>query len=40
LNANPLQDINNSKNIEGVMLGNTWLSKDYIQNELKKLEKK
>jgi imidazolonepropionase-like amidohydrolase len=40
LNGNPLQDINNSKNIEGVMLGNMWLSKDYIQHSLKKLEKK
>lgn len=40
LNGNPLQDINNSRNIEGVMLGNMWLSKEYIQAELKKLEKK
>lgn len=40
LNGNPLQDINSSKNIEGVMLGTRWLSKEYIQNELKKLEKK
>jgi imidazolonepropionase-like amidohydrolase len=40
LNGNPLQNINNSKNIEGVMLGTKWLSKDYILNELKKLEKK
>lgn len=40
LNGNPLVDINQSKNIEGVMMGNLWLSKDYIQAELKKLEKK
>lgn len=39
LNGNPLQDINYTKNIEGVMLGNTWLSKEYIAQELKKLEK-
>jgi len=40
LNGNPLNDISQTKNIEGVMLGNRWLSKDYIQKELKKLEKK
>lgn len=40
LSANPLLDINNSKKIEGVMLGNIWLPKDYIEQELKKLEKK
>jgi len=40
LNGNPLKDINNSKNIEGVMLENRWLSKDFIEQELKKLEKK
>jgi imidazolonepropionase-like amidohydrolase len=39
LEANPLQDINNSKKITGVMLGNRWLSKEYISAELKKLEK-
>jgi imidazolonepropionase-like amidohydrolase len=39
LNGNPLKDINQSKNIEGVMLGNRWLSKAYIEQELKKLEK-
>jgi imidazolonepropionase-like amidohydrolase len=40
LNGNPLNDISQTKNIEGVMLGNRWLSKDYIDKELKKLEKK
>jgi hypothetical protein len=40
LNGNPLKDISQTKNIEGVMLGSRWLSKDYIQKELKKLEKK
>jgi imidazolonepropionase-like amidohydrolase len=38
LNGNPLQDITQTKNIEGVMMGTNWLSKDYIQSELKKLE--
>lgn len=39
LNANPLVDINNTKKIEGVMLANSWLSKEYMEQELKKLEK-
>ena len=39
LSGNPLKDINQTKNIEGVMMGTNWLSKDYIQKELKKLEK-
>lgn len=39
VNGNPLEDINQTKNIEGVMLGNLWLSKEYINAELKKLEK-
>jgi imidazolonepropionase-like amidohydrolase len=39
LNGNPLQNIDNTKNIAGVMLGNWWLSKPYIDQELKKLEK-
>jgi imidazolonepropionase-like amidohydrolase len=39
LNGNPLKDINQTKNIEGVMLGNMWLPKNYISAELKKLEK-
>jgi imidazolonepropionase-like amidohydrolase len=40
LNGNPLKDINQSKSVEGVMIGNRWLSKDYIESELKRLEKK
>ncbi len=39
LSANPLTDIHNTKKIEGVMLGNLWLSKEYIAAELKRLEK-
>lgn len=39
LNGNPLDDINQSKNIEGVMMGHLWLNKEYINAELKKLEK-
>lgn len=40
LNGNPLSDISQTTKIEGVMLGNNWLSKEYIAAELKKLEKK
>lgn len=39
LNGNPLKDIAQTKNIEGVMLGGRWLSKEDIEKELKKLEK-
>ncbi len=39
LNGNPLTDIQQVKNIEGVMLGTQWLSKDRIGTELKRLEK-
>jgi imidazolonepropionase-like amidohydrolase len=39
LNSNPLKDISQTRSIEGVMMGTNWLSKAYIQNELKKLEK-
>ena len=39
LNGNPLKDISQTKNIEGVMIGTNWLSKAYILKELKKLEK-
>ncbi len=39
LSGNPLKDISQTKNIDGVMIGTNWLSKDYIQKELKKLEK-
>jgi imidazolonepropionase-like amidohydrolase len=40
LNGNPLKDINQTKSVEGVMIGKKWLSKDYIASELKRLEKK
>jgi hypothetical protein len=39
LNGNPLKDISQTRAIEGVMIGTNWLSKAYIQQELKKLEK-
>ena len=37
LSSNPLENIEATKNIEGVMLGNLWLSNAFIQAELKKL---
>lgn len=40
LNANPLADIQNTQKIEGVMVGNTWLSKERIVRELKLIEMK
>jgi imidazolonepropionase-like amidohydrolase len=40
LNGNPLKDINQTKAVEGVMIGKNWLSKEYIANELKRLERK
>jgi hypothetical protein len=39
LNGNPLQDIAETKNISGVMLGNQWLSREYLELELKELRK-
>jgi len=39
LNGNPLSDISQTRNIEGVMMGTNWLSNAYIQSQLKKLEK-
>src|SRR5579859_3347858 len=39
LNGNPLKEIDQTQNIEGVMLGNQWLSKDYLAAEQKKLVK-
>ena len=39
LTGNPLADISNTSRIEGVMLGNRWLSKEFIASELKKLVK-
>jgi len=40
VSGNPLANINETQNIEGVMLNGKWLSKEYINAELKKLEKK
>jgi imidazolonepropionase-like amidohydrolase len=40
LNGNPLKDISQSSRIEGVMLADRWLPKEYIAAELKKLVKK
>jgi hypothetical protein len=37
--GNPLKDISQTRNISGVMLGNLWLSKEYIDKELEKIEK-
>ncbi|KAB7732589.1 amidohydrolase family protein [Rudanella paleaurantiibacter] len=39
LSGNPLTDIGQTRNIEGVMMGTNWLPKSYIQQELKKLER-
>ena len=39
LSGNPLSDINQTRNVEGVMIGKNWLGREYIQGELKKLEK-
>ncbi|AEI50799.1 amidohydrolase family protein [Runella slithyformis] len=39
LTGNPLKDIGQTKNIEGVMIGTNWLSKEYFEKELKKIEK-
>jgi len=39
LDANPLENIQNTKKIAGVMLGNNWLAKDIIKTDLKLLEK-
>ncbi|MGK2865003.1 MAG: amidohydrolase family protein [Chitinophagaceae bacterium] len=39
LNGNPLEDISQTKNIEGVMMGNLWMNKEYLSSGLKKLEK-
>lgn len=38
LNANPLTDIGNTTKIEGVMLGDKWLSKEFINETLQKIE--
>ncbi len=39
LNGNPLQDISQTTRIEGVLLGDQWMPKGYLEGELKKLEK-
>jgi imidazolonepropionase-like amidohydrolase len=39
LDANPLENIENTKKITGVMLGNNWLARDKIKTDLKLLEK-
>lgn len=39
LDANPLDNIENSKKIAGVMLGNHWFAKDVIAADLKQLQK-
>jgi imidazolonepropionase-like amidohydrolase len=39
LGGNPLEDIAQTKNIEGVMIGTKWLSAEHISAELKRLEK-
>ena len=39
LNANPLDDIRNSRHIEGVMINGKWLDQQAISDGLKKLEK-
>lgn len=39
LSGNPLTDINQTRNIEGVMIGTNYLSKAYIQQQLAKLER-
>jgi imidazolonepropionase-like amidohydrolase len=40
LNGNPLKDITQTQAVAGVMIGNKWLSKTYIDSELKRLERK
>lgn len=39
LSANPLSDVRNTARIEGVLIGNRWMDKGYIDGELKKLVK-
>lgn len=39
LDANPLVDIKNTRQIAGVMIGNKWMDKKYIDAQLKKLVK-
>jgi imidazolonepropionase-like amidohydrolase len=39
LNGNPLADIKQSRNIEGVMIGNKWMDRRYLDSELVRLKK-
>ena len=39
LEANPLENIENTKKIAGVMIGNSWFAKDLIAADLKQLQK-
>ena len=39
LEGNPLENIENTKKIAGVMIGNSWLAKDMIAADLKQLQK-
>jgi imidazolonepropionase-like amidohydrolase len=39
LNGNPLTDITQTRKIDGVMMHGYWLSRQYLDQELKKLEK-
>jgi len=40
IGGNPLKDITQTRNIQGVMLHGQWWSKEYIQQGLKKIEEK
>jgi imidazolonepropionase-like amidohydrolase len=40
LSENPLKDITQTQSVEGVMIGTKWLSKEFITNDLKRLERK
>jgi imidazolonepropionase-like amidohydrolase len=39
LNGNPLTDIKQTRNIEGVMIGNKWMDRKFIDSELMRLKK-
>jgi len=40
IKGNPLDDLNNLKNIEGIMLGGEWIQKNKVQRELDRIEQK
>jgi imidazolonepropionase-like amidohydrolase len=40
VSGNPLKDLSQLKNIEGIMLRGTWIGKEKLQEELKKVEMK